>query len=142
MKHETNSKQSRLADLGNLDDVATENTSFRKILYTGNFGQLVMMSITPHGQTGERRTLHADIFLSILKGQGRLILDSQPRTVRKGGMVVVPAGTSYNLKNSGHNDLKLFTIYTPPEYPEGSVCQTQKEAEAADWKALEVAWEQ
>jgi mannose-6-phosphate isomerase-like protein (cupin superfamily) len=140
MKRETNSKH--LSDLANLDDIATENTCFRKILYTGSFGQLVMMSIPPHGQTNEHRTLHADVFLSVLKGHGTLIFDSQPRTVRKGRMLVVPAGTNYNVKNSGPDDLKLFAIYTPPEYPEGSVCQTHKEAEAADWKALERAWEQ
>lgn len=141
MRHATNGKKlkHRLEHIG---DIATENVFFRKVIYTGEFGQLVLMSVPPGGEIGENEYRDADCFLFILEGQGEALLKSKHQPARKGDVMIVSAGCRHNLKNSGQDVLKLVAIYTPPEFGEGAISETQKDAQAAAWKALEYAWEQ
>ncbi len=141
MKSKTNGKQGKCR-IAHICDIARDNTLFRKVFYTSQFGQLVLMSIPPGVEIGETRHPQSDLFLFILEGEGEITRKSKSHVARKGDAMVVPAGTRHNLKNSGEDDLKLIAIFTSPEYPKDAVCKTQDDAHAAAWKALAYAWEQ
>ena len=53
--------------------------------------------------------------------------------MRDGDAVVVPAGTYHNVINTSKTvPLKLYTLYSPPNHPDGTVHKTRAEAEAAE----------
>lgn len=116
--------------IGNIEGQTEENGSFRKVLYTGKFSQLVLMSIPPGGEIGEE--IHGvDQFLRIEAGVGRAFLDGVQHDVSDGWAIVVPAGARHNVKNTSSGEpLKLYTIYSPPEHRDGTIHSTKVEAEA------------
>jgi mannose-6-phosphate isomerase-like protein (cupin superfamily) len=53
--------------------------------------------------------------------------------VRDGDAVVVPAGTFHNVINPSKTaPLKLYTLYSPPNHPDGTTHKTKAEADAAE----------
>ena len=116
---------------GSIDDAALGNTDFRRVLSTGPHAQLVVMSIPAGGEIGEEVHPGVDQVLSIVDGSGEAVLDDVPAEVGGGDLVLVPAGAKHNLRNVGTGDLKLYTIYAPPQHPAGTVHRTHAEAAAA-----------
>jgi mannose-6-phosphate isomerase-like protein (cupin superfamily) len=116
----------------NIDKITLENNNFRKVLYTAHHSQLVVMSLQPGEDIGEE--VHKlDQFLRIEKGIGKAVLDGTARTIRNGTCIVVPAGTRHNIINtSDKQQLKIYTIYSPPEHRDGVVRKTKAEAEAQE----------
>src|SRR5207249_8822600 len=116
------------------DDIvrlATENRLFRRVLATGSHAQIVLMSIPTNGEIGEE--VHdVDQVLAFVAGEGEAILDGEVSDVSADHVVFVPAGTRHNFVNTGPVDLKLFTIYAPPEHPPGTVHETKADADAAE----------
>jgi mannose-6-phosphate isomerase-like protein (cupin superfamily) len=112
--------------------LAAENASFRRELLTGPKAQVVLMSIPPGGEIGEEVHDGVDQVLVFVEGEGEAILDGEPSPVSPGRLVLVPAGTRHNFVNRGGGDLKLYTIYAPPEHPPGTVHETKAEADAAE----------
>ena len=47
-------------------------------------------------------------------------------------VLCVPAGMQHNVRNTGRKALKLYTLYSPPQHPPGTVHHTKAEAEAAE----------
>lgn len=113
--------------VSNIEEATLENANFRKVLYTAKYSQLVVMSIPPGGEIGEE-THHLDQFLRIEQGEGRAILDDVSHDIRDAWAVVVPAGTKHNFINTGNVDLKLYSIYSPPEHKDGTVHATKADA--------------
>jgi mannose-6-phosphate isomerase-like protein (cupin superfamily) len=111
-----------------------ENTHFRKVLHTGKYCQIVAMSIPVGGDIGEEVHTTVDQILFFVKGIGEAVLNGEARSVEEHDVVFVPAGTKHNFINWGDEDLKLFTVYAPPEHPDGTVHQTKEEAEIAEGK--------
>lgn len=111
-----------------------ENTNFRTVLHTGQHSQIVAMSIPVGGDIGEETHEDTDQMLFFVDGEGEAILSGETRKVEEHDVVFVPAGTTHNFKNVGDEDLKLFTVYAPPEHPDGTVHKTKAEAEAAEDK--------
>lgn len=109
-----------------------ENTNFRKVLHTGQHSQVVAMSIPVGGDIGEETHSAVDQILYFVDGSCEAILDGESRTVEKHDIVFVPAGTIHNFKNVGNEDLKLFTVYAPPEHPDGTVHATKADADQAE----------
>lgn len=109
-----------------------ENTNFRKVLHTGEKSQIVAMSIPPGGDIGEEVHPNTDQILFFVKGEGEAIVGGQMRPVFKHDVVFVPAGTVHNFKNIGDRDLKLFTVYAPPQHPDGTVHATKEDAQKAE----------
>lgn len=109
-----------------------ENTNFRKVLHTGKHSQIVAMSIIVGEEIGEE--VHSDIdqLLFFVTGECEAILNGEMRRVEKHDVVFVPAGTTHNFKNVGDEDLKLFTVYAPPEHPDGTIHKTKEDAEKAE----------
>jgi mannose-6-phosphate isomerase-like protein (cupin superfamily) len=117
------------------DDIfawARENTLFREVLATGPNSQVVVMSIPPGGEIGEEVHEHTDQVLVFVAGHGEAILDQDRTTVAMGRLVHVPAGARHNIVNTGDGDLRLFTIYAPPQHAPGTIHRTKAEADAAE----------
>lgn len=110
---------------------AQENEYFREVLFTGPHSQLVVMSLGPGEEIGQEVHDDVDQFIRIEFGEGVALLDGEEHEVRDGSAIVIPAGVEHNLTNRSDNQpLKLYTLYTPPEHPDGTVHQTQEEAQA------------
>jgi mannose-6-phosphate isomerase-like protein (cupin superfamily) len=112
----------------NIEKEALENDNFRKVLYTGKNSQLVLMSLRPSEEIGmEVHTL--DQFIRVEKGKGKAVLDGVEHELEDGSAVVIPAGTNHNIINTDVDDeLKLYTIYSPPEHKDGVVHATKEDA--------------
>lgn len=117
---------------GSITDAARDNADFRRVLATGPHSQLVVMSIPAGGEIGEEVHDNVDQVLSIVDGSGEAVLDDVPSQIGGGDLVFVPAGTKHNVRNVGTGDLKLYTVYAPPEHPDGTVHRTRAEADAAE----------
>jgi mannose-6-phosphate isomerase-like protein (cupin superfamily) len=111
--------------------VAEENPDFRRVLWTGESTQLVIMTIPPDGEIGEE-VHEVDQILTFVSGVGEAKVSGQTRKVAQGDLVVVPAGTKHNFVNVGPNPLVLYTVYGPPEHADGAVHTTKKAADAAE----------
>lgn len=115
---------------GHIEDLTKENNNFRKVLYTGEHMQLVLMSLTPNEDIGLEIHEDNDQFFRFEAGEGKVIVGETEYTVTDGDTVVVPAGTQHNVINtSSDTDLKLYTIYSPAHHKDGIVRETKKEAE-------------
>ncbi|MBC7291764.1 MAG: cupin domain-containing protein [Actinotalea sp.] len=112
--------------------VAEESPDFRRVLWTGEHTQLVVMTIPPGGEIGEEVHEDIDQILTFVSGVGEAIVSGQKRKVVQGDLVVVPAGKKHNFVNTGENPLILYTVYGPPEHADGAVHKTKEEADAAE----------
>ena len=107
---------------------AKANSYFREVLSTGPHSQVVLMSIPPGGDIGEETHTDVDQILVFVSGEGEAVLDGKKSHVGVGRLVHVPAGTRHNFVNTGKTDLRLYTIYAPPEHAPGTVRKTKAEA--------------
>ncbi len=115
-----------------LEKATLENTDYRRVLYTGKNSQLVLMCLKPAEEIGAE-VHHLDQFLRFEAGVGKAILDGVETEVRDGFSVTVPAGTKHNFINtSATEDLKLYTVYSPPEHKDGTVRKTKSDADNPD----------
>jgi len=108
------------------------NPYFREVVSTGPHAQVVVMSILPAGEIGEEVHSGVDQILVLVEGAGLAVLDGQRRRLMPGSLVHVPAGTRHNVLNLGSVDLKLYTIYAPPQHAPGTVHRTKADADADD----------
>ncbi len=120
--------------VGSIEKQTLENTYFRQVLFTGKHAQLVVMCLGPGEEIGDEVHQNVDQFFRIEQGEAKFVFhETKARTVRAGGAVVVPAGTSHNVINTSKTmPLKLYTLYSPPNHPDGTVQKTKAEAEAAE----------
>jgi mannose-6-phosphate isomerase-like protein (cupin superfamily) len=110
-----------------------KNTDFRRVLYTGKHSQLVLMSIKPGEEIGEETHDNVDQFFRFEEGEGKVIIDGVEHRVKDGNGVIVPAGARHNVINTSKlANLKLYTIYSPPEHQDGILRHTKKEAIASE----------
>jgi len=112
--------------------VAEESADFRRVLWTGEHSQLVIMTIPPDGEIGEEVHEDIDQILTFVSGTGEAVVSGERRKVAQGDLVVVPAGKKHNFLNTGVNPLVLYTVYGPPEHADGVVHATKEEADAAE----------
>lgn len=117
----------------NIEKDTLKNKNFRKVLYTGQHLQLVLMSLKPKEEIGAEVHAENDQFLRFEGGKGRVIIDKTTYSVKDGDAVIVPAGAKHNVINvSATEDLKLYTIYAPPHHKDQIVRKTKESAEAND----------
>jgi mannose-6-phosphate isomerase-like protein (cupin superfamily) len=109
---------------------AQANTYFREVLATGPHSQVVVMNITPGGEIGEETHADVDQVLVFVSGEGAAILEGEKARVGPGSLVQVPAGTRHNFVNTGSTDLRLYTIYAPPQHAQGTIHRTKADADA------------
>jgi mannose-6-phosphate isomerase-like protein (cupin superfamily) len=111
---------------------ARANKHFREVLSTGPHSQVVVMSIPPGGDIGEETHDDVDQILVFVQGEGQAVLDGKKSKVAVNRLVHVPAGTRHNFINTGSVDLRLYTIYGPPEHRPGTIHKTRADADAAE----------
>jgi len=113
----------------NIEKLTLENNHFRKVLYTAKNSQLVLMSLKPGEEIGEE--IHElDQFIRCEKGEGKAVLDGVEHAISDGFAIVVPAGASHNIINTGAGEsLKLYTLYSPPNHRDGVIHESKEEAE-------------
>jgi mannose-6-phosphate isomerase-like protein (cupin superfamily) len=111
--------------------VAEESADFRRVLWTGEHTQLVIMTIPPGGEIGEE-VHEVDQILTFVSGTAQAIVGGQKKNVAQGDLVVVPAGKKHNFVNNGVNPLVLYTVYGPPEHADKAVHTTKEEADALE----------
>ncbi len=116
-------------DIANL---ARKNAFFRQEVVTGRHSQVVLMSIPPGGEIGEETHPNVDQTLIFVAGQGHAILNGAQSPVGPHSLCFVPAGTRHNFVNTGGTDLKLYTVYAPPEHAPGTIHKTKADADAAE----------
>ena len=114
-----------------IESDTVDNTSFRNVLYTGAYSQLVLMSLKPGEEIGMEKH-GADQFFRIEAGTGKSYVDNQVYDIADGDCVIVPAGAMHNIVNTGDDELKLYTIYSIPNHIDGEKFETKAEAEAND----------
>ena len=115
----------------NIEDKTLENDNFREVLYTARNSQLVVMTVQPGDEIGLERHEGHDQFIRIESGEGVAVLDGERHALADGSAVVIPAGTEHNVINTSSDEpLRLYTIYSPPEHPDGTVHRTKAEADA------------
>ena len=111
----------------NIEEDTLKNEDFRRVLYTAKNSQLVLMNLRAKEEIGEE--IHElDQFIRVEAGNGVAILDGVEHRVSDGTAVVIPAGTKHNVINSGTEELKLYTLYSPPEHRDGTIHRTREDA--------------
>jgi mannose-6-phosphate isomerase-like protein (cupin superfamily) len=119
--------------IGAIEKLAIKNKNFRQVMFTGAHAQLVLMCLQPGEDIGNEIHATVDQFFRIEEGEARFVFGGKAEhLVHAGDAVVVPAGTFHNVINaSPTKPLKLYTLYAPPQHPEGTVQKTKAQAEHA-----------
>jgi mannose-6-phosphate isomerase-like protein (cupin superfamily) len=115
-----------------LTTLAEASDDFRRVLWTGRYVQLVVMTIPAGGEIGSEVHPETDQVLAVVSGVGEATLGARTRTIEAGDVVAVAAGTEHNVVNTGPLPLVLSTVYGPPEHAVGAVHHTREEAEEAE----------
>lgn len=116
-----------------IEDETLNNTNFRKVLFTGQHAQLVVMNLLPNEDIGMEVHDTVDQFFRFEAGEGKVIMNGEETLFKANDVVIVPAGTNHNIINTSATEpLKLYTIYSPANHPEGTIHATKAEAMAAE----------
>lgn len=122
----------------NIEEAAKQNNTFRTALWTGNHLQLTLMSINVGEDIGLEIHPNHDQFLRIEEGRGIVKMGNSKdnlnfeRAVYNDYAIFIPAGTWHNLINTGNKPIKLYSIYSPPQHPHGTVHETKAAALSAE----------
>ncbi|MEN9647462.1 MAG: hypothetical protein RLY57_266 [Candidatus Parcubacteria bacterium] len=113
----------------NIEQLTIENTSFRKVLYSGEHMQLVLMSLRPNEDIGMEVHTENDQFFRVEAGTGKCVINGNEYALKDGTVIIVPSGAEHNVINtSDSEDLKLYTIYSPAHHKDGIERATKEEA--------------
>lgn len=115
-----------------IEDLTVENAAFRRVAYTGKHLQLVLMALKPGEEIGAETHVGHDQFFRIEKGKGEVWIDGDRTKIKRDDAIVVPAGASHNIINTGSKSLKLYTLYAPPQHRDGVVRATKADAAATE----------
>ena len=119
--------------IDNIEEKTLGNSNFRKVLFTGKYMQLVVMCLKGGEDIGKEVHDNVDQFFRVEEGEAKFVIDGVESVVGEDMVAIVPAGAEHNVINtSDTDDLKLYTIYTPPNHPEGTVHATRDEAMEAE----------
>lgn len=122
----------------NIEEASKNNTNFRTTLWTGKFAQLTVMSLRPGEEIGNEIHPDVDQFIRFEQGRAKVTFSSSQDTVEEehevedDWAIIIPAGTWHNVVNTGDEEVKLYSIYSPPNHPEGTVHVTKAEADTAE----------
>lgn len=124
--------------VGDIEQTTLDNDNFRTVVYTGEHTQLTVMRLAPGEDIGLEAHPQLDQFLRIEQGHGRAELErsedqmDETHDVGPDWAIIVPAGVWHNVVNTGDEELKLYSLYSPPEHPDGTVHETKQESEDAE----------
>jgi mannose-6-phosphate isomerase-like protein (cupin superfamily) len=124
--------------VGDVERATLDNDTFRTVLFTGEHTQLTVMRLGPGEDIGRETHSHLDQFLRIEQGSARVELGrgedeiDETHEVEDDWAIIVPAGVWHNVVNTGSGDVKLYSLYSPPEHPDGTVHRTREDADRAE----------
>jgi mannose-6-phosphate isomerase-like protein (cupin superfamily) len=124
--------------IGDIEQETLDNTTFRTVVFTGEHTQLTVTRLAPGEDIGREAHHDRDQFLRIEQGQARVELGrtadvvDETHEVEDDWAIIVPAGVWHNVVNTGSGELLLYSLYSPPEHPDGTVHRTKAEAEEAE----------
>jgi mannose-6-phosphate isomerase-like protein (cupin superfamily) len=116
-----------------IEKLTTENTDYRRVLYTGRYLQLVLMSLKPGEEVGEEVHEDHDQFFRVEEGEGQVVIDGATTPIKDDDAIIVPAGARHNVINTGSSDLKFYTLYGPPEHRDGVLQPTKADEYEEHW---------
>jgi mannose-6-phosphate isomerase-like protein (cupin superfamily) len=117
---------------GPIEQETLDNEDFRRVLFTGKNAQLVLMCLQAGEEIGVEVHEENDQFFRIEQGTALFTISGEEHRVEDGSAVIVPAGAKHNVQNVSDGPLKLYTIYSPPHHPDGTVHETKADADAAE----------
>lgn len=116
--------------VGPIEKLTEENTNFRQVIHTSGKQQLVVMCLLPGEDIGVEIHPDVDQFFRVEMGSGKVVMDGRETEVKEGDAIIVPAGAEHNVVNTSESDkLKLYTVYSPPNHPDGTVHKDKAEAD-------------
>lgn len=118
--------------VANIEEETLKNDFFRKEVFTGEHLQITVMSVQPGQDIGVETHPHTDQFLRVEQGSGKAIIGGQEYEVSDAFGITIPAGMEHNVINTGTVAMKMYSIYTPPNHPVGTVHETKADADAAE----------
>lgn len=124
--------------VGDIERETLDNTTFRTVVFTGEHTQLTVMRLAAGEDIGREAHHDRDQFLRVEQGQARIELGrtedaiDETHEVADDWAVIVPAGVWHNVVNTGNGELKLYSLYSPPEHPDGAVHVTKADAMEAE----------
>jgi len=116
---------------GDIEDLTEKNDDFREVVYTGKNTQLVLMSLNP-GESIGLEEHDVDQFFRIEEGEGEVEINGEITSIGPGSGIIVPAGSSHNVINTGDEDLKIYSLYSPPHHKDKVIHRTKDEAQSDD----------
>lgn len=127
-EHFTIQEVNMIGFVTNIESDTVENNDYRRVLYTGQHTQLVLMTLQPGEDIGQETHEEHDQFIRVESGAGKVILDGEEHRLSDGIAVVIPAGVRHNVINTSRDaPLRLYTLYSPPEHPDGTVHRTKRD---------------
>lgn len=117
--------------IGNIEEKTLANENYREVIFTGPDSQLVVMCLQPGEEIGAE-SHDQDQFIRFEAGEGEVMIGEQTAQVSDGFAIIVPRGSMHNVRNTGEGKLKLYTIYTAPEHPEGTIHKTKADSIAEE----------
>ena len=116
-----------------LEDDTVSNTDFRRVLYTNDQIQLVLMSLKPGEEIGSEIHPENDQFFRFDAGEGKVVINQAEYIVKDGDAIIVPHGAEHNVINTSNDgDLKFYTIYAPAHHKDGIVRHIREDALARE----------
>lgn len=113
----------------NIEKLTKENKNFRQILFTGQHSQLVSMTLKPGENIGMETHPDVDQFFRIEDSEGKAVIDGNEYQLSDDDAVIVPAGAEHDVINTSQTEsLKLYTVYSPPNHPDGTIHKNKQEA--------------
>ena len=126
----SDTKTSKRGYCEDIEEATIANNDFRRVVYTGEHLQLVLMSLAPGEEIGEETHEDRDQFFRFEEGEGVVVIDGKENRVEDDLAVIVPAGACHNVKNTGEEPLQFYTLYGPPEHKDRTVHKSKEQAEA------------
>ena len=113
-------------------ELARENDEFRKVLWTGDNAQLVLVAIPKGGEIGGKVHEGHDQLLYFVAGSGVAKIGETGCDVAGCDVSIVPSGQFHSFRNTGSGMPRLFTTYSPPEHEPGTEHETKAEVDAGE----------
>lgn len=118
--------------LTNIEDDTLNNVDYRRVIFTGKHTQLVLMTLAPGVEIGRETHEGHDQFIRVESGTGEVLMDGRVQPIEDGSAFVIPSGVEHNVTNTSADEpLRLYTLYSPPEHPDGLVQHSKADEQDA-----------
>jgi mannose-6-phosphate isomerase-like protein (cupin superfamily) len=111
-----------------IEHLAERNTNFREVVHTGKYSQIALMSLPVGTDIGPEIHESVDQLVFVVEGHGEAVLDSDIERIEDEDVVFIPAGIEHDIRNTGDEDLKLYTIYSAPVHAADTIHKTRNDA--------------